>query len=623
MTTRNRASLSALLLLITVLLGALVSACTADNSGGNTSTTNTSPGGAPRKAPTRKPGPLANQPLEAQAALLGSPLSPGSQLTLTFNLAFDDDALNAFVTQLYTPGSASFHQFLTPEQLVQRFAMPDAQTKQIQAWLTQQGYTQISTDPLHSSIKAQATVQTIQTSLGTQLYTFSLLNQQFYMQNKDPHLPSSIESYIQTIAGLNNLALPDIKPPRQSTHIQQLGQESDCTKYGAKQTLTQQKLAAAYQVDQLYKKDLQGQGTTIGIAEFGDPYDINDVQNYIACTGQSMPSIQNIDVGTPLPPGTGEGEATMDVELIAGLAPKASILVYQTQLQDANNPISQVTSFAQGMLDVFNRVASDHKVQVLSVSYGLGEEMFSTSDQIAINNSLRNLAAEGISVFISSGDCGAYSLRARFPQIAEVSFPGSAPYAISVGGTYLQVGDDLQRSSETVWGGDDGTPVCQNSWGSGGGVSQNSAFTRPGWQAGDGVTTSYNGTTQGVFVRTLPPQTLQAPNGLRQVPDIAAAAYPNISIYYDSAWVRSGGTSAAAPIAAAGTALVDQGLRQSGKSPLGGIPEFYRLANKAGSNQPYTDITQGDNLFYPATKGWDYTTGWGSPNFATILSMES
>ena len=115
---------------------------------------------------------------------------------------------------------------------------------------------------------------------------------------------------------------------------------------------------------------------------------------------------------------------------------------------------------------------------------------------------------------------------------------------------------------------------------------------------------------------------VSAPNGLRQVPDLAAAAYPNIAIYYRGAWLAAGGTSAAAPIVAAGMLLVDQGLKQQGKTLFGSVPEIYSIANHPGSFHPYNDITRGDNLFYHATRGWDYTTGWGSPNFNDILQVE-
>jgi hypothetical protein len=29
----------------------------------------------------------------------------------------------------------------------------------------------------------------------------------------------------------------------------------------------------------------------------------------------------------------------------------------------------------------------------------------------------------------------------------------------------------------------------------------------------------------------------------------------------------------------------------------------------------------GNNLFYPATPGWDYSTGWGAPNFNDITQL--
>jgi len=150
-------------------------------------------------------------------------------------------------------------------------------------------------------------------------------------------------------------------------------------------------------------------------------------------------------------------------------------------------------------------------------------------------------------------------------------------------------------------------------------VSQNSSFKRPSWQVGPGTTNHYDGSANFVLTASLTP--VQAPNGLRQVPDVAAAAYPNIAIYYQGAWYAFGGTSAAAPIWAAGALLVDQGLKSHGKAPLGGVPTFYTLANHPGNLHPYTDITQGNNLFYPATRGWDYATGWGAPNLSDILQL--
>lgn len=605
-----------------LLIGLMVSACSLPGSSdGGTSNTSSSSSSTPSSSSSSSAvTPVPTHSVASTPVVSGTPTGktvPANEVKpLVFNLVYNDAAMNRDVLQMYTPGSPTFHQFLTTQQIVQRYAPSDAQVQQVTSWLTQNGYTVLSTDPLHSAIYVKATVANIETSLHITLVYHTFAGREFFTQSGDPQLPANINGLVQSIVGLDNFAIPVFQPPFSISQQASMA-GADCSNYGAKQTLTRDKLAAAYQINQLYQQGFQGQGMTIGVAEFDEPYSPADVANYAACVGLPTPNIQNVNVDGNLAAGSGEGEAAMDLELIAGLAPKAQILDYQADLQDSN------TSFAQGLVDVFNRVAVDHKVQVLSVSYGTSESTFTTSEMQAVNNSLRTLAAEGISVLISSGDCGAFSLRMH--NIATASFPASAPYAIAVGGTYLQVNNNNARTSEVAWGGDDQAPVCQNEWGSGGGVSENPNFTRPSWQVGSGTTTQYNG------MQAVPPVTLSlsgnlqpvsAPNGLRQVPDVSAAAYPNIAIYYKGSWVGSGGTSAAAPIWAAGLLLVDQALMQHGKSLFGGVPGVYTLANHPNGHHPFNDITSGNNLFYTATPGWDYVTGWGSPNFNDILQIE-
>jgi kumamolisin len=595
-----------------VVIGLLVSACSLPGTQQTSTNTTTQTSVSPTATSQKSSHPVASQPSGTGKLPSGTPLPQDEVKPLTFNLVYNDATIQQDVAQIYTPGSPTFHQYLTSDQIVQRYALSDAQQQQVMDWLTQHGYTIDATDSLHTSIKVHATVATIERTLNIILNSYTIDGHEFFLQQGDPKLPNPVASLVASVVGLDNFALPQFQPPF-GFATQTASLAGDCSKYGAKQTLTRNKLAAAYQFDKLFQQGLQGQGMTIGVAEFGDTYNPSDLANYASCVGIATPNVQNIDVDGHLASGSGQGEAIMDLELIAGLAPQASILDYQTD--------GKSVSFAQSMVDVFNRVAADHKVQVLSVSYGTFESAFSASELAAVNKSLRTLAAEGISVFISSGDCGAYTR--RLPHLAEVAFPASAVYSIAVGGTHLQVNDSNVRTGETAWSAGDDLPICTNDWGSGGGVSQNSDFKRPSWQIGEGTTTHYDGSSSHVFTKLLDfSSTVQAPNGLRQVPDVAAAAYPNIAVYYKGAWVASGGTSAAAPIWAAGALLVDQALQQKGKTSLGGVPEFYSLANHPGNFHPYNDIISGDNLFYTATRGWDYTTGWGSPNFNDILQLE-
>ena len=554
---------------------------------------------------------IGARPPMAVHLLNGIPLPQTETHSLVFNLAYNNDALDQEVTQIYTPGSALYHRYLSPQQIVQQFALSDTQLHTVEDWLAHHGYQVVALDPLRASITVQAPVAAINQSLGIQLQSFTAFGRTFFMQVGEATLSGEVAGLVESVMGLNDLALPLFKPPFASTQGNAAPITAKCTKYGVHLSLTRDRLAAVYQDNTLYREGYQGQGMAIGVAEFDEAYDPVDIATYAACAGVNAPHIQNIQVDGPTPGGPGEGEAALDLELIAGLAPQAHILDYQVGTNNGHIP------FAQALVDLFSRVALDRKVQVLSVSYGSGDGALSSQEQDAVNRALRTLAAEGISVFVSSGDCGAYSQRVS--NIAMVSFPASAPYAIAVGGTHLQVTANNTRASEDVWSDNDGATTCQNEWGSGGGVSQNPDFHRPSWQVGVGTTNHYDGSSQVVLTSSLNP--VVAPNGLRQVPDVAAAAYPNIAIYYQGQWYAFGGTSAAAPIWAAGALLVDQGLNGHGKALLGGVPTLYTLANHPGRFHPYTDITRGNNLFYPATRGWDYATGWGSPNFDDMLQL--
>ena len=76
--------------------------------------------------------------------------------------------------------------------------------------------------------------------------------------------------------------------------------------------------------------------------------------------------------------------------------------------------------------------------------------------------------------------------------------------------------------------------------------------------------------------------------------------------------------SLASPVWAAGLDLIDQGLMQHQKPLVGGPATLYQVANQAGSLHPFFDITQGNNLFYPATSGFDMATGLGAPNLIDL-----
>jgi kumamolisin len=106
----------------------------------------------------------------------------------------------------------------------------------------------------------------------------------------------------------------------------------------------------------------------------------------------------------------------------------------------------------------------------------------------------------------------------------------------------------------------------------------------------------------------------------RLTPDISAVADPftGVRIRFDGQDVVGGGTSQAAPIWAALTAIMNQYLEANGGHALGDInPLLYRVA--AGANSPgFRDVSLGANAVDVSKPGYDLVTGLGSPNVEAL-----
>ncbi len=529
---------------------------------------------------------LSGLPLAALQGKLVGALPLDKTLQLDVGLRINREGLAQAAADIYDPASPRFGKYLTPQQIAEQFGASQEDIQRVSTWFTQQGFQVLSTSPLRTSLTVQASVLDIAKAFQIILQERSLNGRSFFGPNQAPTLPAEIAPLITSIIGLDDFAR--ITPAHHSieslsSSAPQAGQTpqvGDCLLYSLV-GLTRDQLAQAYGFDKLHQQGLRGQGMAVGIVEVGESYDRQDVANYAACNDVNL-KVRNIDVDGKVPPGPGGGEAALDIEMLAGLAPEAQLIVYQAPEPDEKS-----------FLDVLTQIAIDDQVQVVSISYGIGENQLTPTYMAQYDQVLQLLAVEGVSVFISSGDCGAFT-NGVYGELM-VSFPASAPWAISVGGTSLD-------GEEHAWSANNpDKSQCANTWGTGGGVSQIKTFPRPPWQTGDGIQNEHS-------------------NGNRQVPDVAAAA-ENIAVYHQGFWLPVGGTSAAAPIWAAGAALVNQALAQQEKARMGGVPTIYHIANHPGQFHPFRDIKIGNNLYYQTGAGWDYPTGWGVPNFLDIARL--
>ena len=205
--------------------------------------------------------------------------------------------------------------------------------------------------------------------------------------------------------------------------------------------------------------------------------------------------------------------------------------------------------------------------------------------------SMAAAAAAGVTVFVASGDHGAYGCidNDREDLHVSVDSPASDVNVVAVGGTYASMLQDGTYIDEVAWE----DPLT--GWAPGGGVS--TYYGRPAWQVGLGVDNARS-------------------NGKRQVPDVAAPADPTSGFLTVSGGEASsgGGTSAASPFWAGYTILVRQLAEKEGQRGLGALgPTLYAVAAAQPGGAVFHDVTRGGNLLDNATPGWDYATGLGTP----------
>lgn len=294
------------------------------------------------------------------------------------------------------------------------------------------------------------------------------------------------------------------------------------------------------------------------------------------------------------------GEASLDLEVVHGIAPGAREVVY-------------AFSDSSAIPDVITTIASQFPHAILSSSISAHEceqEQNAKADAAADNQVDLAAAAQGMSIFWASGDRGAYACLPNYPNqdpnaTTELSVQPDASSAglTAVGGTTVFFAANGDYFQESAWG----EPVEQ--WGSGGGMSTD--IPRPSWQEGPGIPSSMTG---------------------RGLPDVAAdgdgntgwdVIEPSQSNANQGEEVTVGGTSAAAPFWAAVVALIDQDLTNK-SLPLVGFanPALY-LFGQSPSGLPapaFHDVTLGTNLHYAAGPGWDMATGLGTPDVGALAN---
>ncbi len=507
-------------------------------------------------------------------------LNPKTEIPITFSLPLrNQQELDDLLIHIYGPTDPLYSHYLTSQEFTDRFGPTQGDYDAVAAYATSLGLKITGTHQNRTLLNVSGTAAVIESAFGLHLHNYQAPdNRKFYAPDNDPQVSNSIASLIVGVIGLDNAAV-------WHAHSRFVSAEgfSQISPYqigtGPGGGLTPSDIQKAYNLTGVLAN---GSGQTLGLFEL-DGYNTSDVNQYVSY--YKLPSIplQTVLVdGFSGNAGSGASEVTLDIELQIALASGVNkIIVYES----ANSNT--------GVVDTYNRIATDNLAKQISTSWGLSEGQSSLTVINSENAIFQQMAAQGQSIYAASGDSGAYDDGSTL----SVDDPASQPYMVGVGGTQLFVNSDGSYNRETTWN----VNNTVNGGVGGGGVSL--LWSVPTWQ--QGVVSAASAT-------------------MRNVPDISLNAdqYTGYSIYYNGGWWIFGGTSCASPVWAAFTASVNQVRAANGLPTLGfANPLIYQIAKGANYVMDFHDIADGStNLYYPAGTGYDNATGWGSFNGANLLA---
>jgi len=538
-------------------------------------------------------------------------------------------ALRVLATAVSTPGSPRFRQFLTPAQFAARFGASDATLATVKQSLRDRGLHVTGVSANRLIVHVTGTTNQVQRALAVSLARYRLPDGTVAFANKAaPQLPRDVAAHVSGIVGLDSLAAPTrsrlVRAQKAAVHtgatptpaIARAGPQPNaaCTAQiaAAGQNYSQPLvsstgLAQAYGFSDLYGAGDLGLGATVALIEFSS-FVPGDIAAFASCYGIT-PHVNEMAVdggpGPPVTAGPGVGdqvEAELDIETILGLAPDATIDVYEAP-QDTPG---------SSALDVFTNTIDNPDVQVISTSWGRCEGASDTTLTDAEATFFQQAAVEGKTVVAAAGDNGSedcYGQTFGFQRTAlAVDDPASQPFVTGVGGTtFVTLGPP---AVSTVWN----TPTGAG----GGGVSSVQAMPsyQSGAAAGLGVVNQFSGCSNGS-------------GNCREVPDVAANAGTPFATYCTESghdgcdpggWTGFGGTSLASPIWGAFFALANASPACASKRIGFANPSLYAIAGGSGYGSAFTDVTEGNNDLlgsqnglYAALPSYDLATGLGTP----------
>jgi subtilase family serine protease len=502
------------------------------------------------------------------------------------------------------------------------YAPTSDQVAQVTSYLQSQGFTNVRAEANNILVDATGSVAAIEKAFSTKLESYSDSNGSALYANTQPaFVPQALSGLVIAVLGLDNAQMQKPQPksggkakatptpiptasptptpaptptptptpvPTADACTQGVNAEGLCPRFYDPATIQLTYDAANAPT---------GANTAVAIFTEGDVTQaVADFRTNEQMYNLPQVPVNLIQVGAPNSDTSGNGEWTLDMTAVQGMA--ANVKAIDLYVMPSMAFSDMVVSYNKWVIDDVDKVANS--------SFG-GCEVFPYQDgsMLAADEVLVEAASQGQTMFVSTGDNGAYCTAVVDTNgapggVPMVEYPASSPYVVAVGGT------DLFSNA-------DGTYLGETSWEAGGGGLSQFEYS-PYWES-----------------PTQPVGTTAVGYSFRGLPDIAMdASIETGYLVYSSASAANGsctpciegGTSLASPLAAGAFARIQS---SHGNALAFAPPLFYKIytanpnSSALSAGPPPTslvggfhDVLSGTNGAYTALPRYDYTTGLGS-----------
>jgi kumamolisin len=485
----------------------------------------------------------------------------------------------------------------TPDAFAAAHGADPNELSAVAAFAKDAGLDVLESDAAKRSVIVRGTASAMNNAFNIQLHEYQYQRGTYRGHDDEVKLPANIADYVEAVVGLTNRKVV-------ARHFSTISARRTRPAMDPPNTrpLTPAEVAALY-----HFPDGDGANQVIGLYEMAT-YDqarnlvpAGYTQSDLAATMKALgnlplPRITDVPIDGIQNAGVSDGETGLDITVAGAIAPAATIAVYFAG--------AEVQNMIHALQKMIHPSGGDPVPSIISISYGwgpddLGTPNFSENEWAQFVQLFEDAATNKITVFVSSGDSGAF---AESDSQAQVSYPGSDVWVTTCGGTTI---GNVTASSCDEWVWNDVGIDGRAPGATGGGIS--ARFPVPSYQANASVPVR-NGTGK-------------AGRGVPDIAGNASEASGYLQVVGGSRPQPIGGTSAVAPLYAGLMARINA----NNGFPAGFLnPLLYTLPASAfrdivGAPGPTNNSFNGV-AGYPAGRGWDACTGLGSVSGQALQS---